>query len=262
MALVHKNRVKATTTTSGTGTYTLGGAATGFQAFSAIGDGNTCYYCATDGTDWEVGIGTYTAAGTTLARTTILASSNAGSAVNWSGASKDIFVTIPAERFVENTRNLTAAGLVTGGGDLSADRTFTVTAAVQADLESASSTTTAVTPAVVQYHPGVCKAWCYLKVTSNVPALTSNYNITSITDTATGEVLITIATDFSSANYNIQCSPEVANNTVSNSNTRIVNIKNASIAAGTVSLLCQDAQSSGATRQDPASWHFGGWGDQ
>lgn len=96
MAHVLKDRVKTTSTTTGTGTYTLGSAATGFQAFSVIGDGNTTFYTATDGTDWEVGVGTYTAAGTTLARTTILASSNAGAAVNWAAGTRTIFCGQPA----------------------------------------------------------------------------------------------------------------------------------------------------------------------
>jgi hypothetical protein len=100
MAFVVKDRVKETTTTTGTGTLTLAGASTGFQAFSVIGDGNSTYYTITDGTDWEVGIGTYTSSGTTLSRDTILESSNAGSAVNWSAGSKDVFVTYPAERSV------------------------------------------------------------------------------------------------------------------------------------------------------------------
>jgi hypothetical protein len=100
MALVVKDRVKETTTTTGTGTYTLAGAVTGFQSFGVIGDGNTTYYAVTNGTDWEVGLGTYAASGTTLARTTILESSNSGNAVNWSAGSKDIFVTYPAERAV------------------------------------------------------------------------------------------------------------------------------------------------------------------
>lgn len=98
MALVLKDRVKETTTTTGTGTITLGGAEAGFQAFSVIGDGNTTYYVITDGTDWEVGLGTYTSSGTTLSRDSILESSNAGSAVNWGAGSKDVFVTYPAEK--------------------------------------------------------------------------------------------------------------------------------------------------------------------
>ena len=97
MALVVKDRVQETTTTTGTGTVTLAGAVTGFQTFSVIGDGNTCYYAITSGTDWEVGLGTYTASGTTLSRDTILESSNAGSAITLSGTS-NVFVTYPAEK--------------------------------------------------------------------------------------------------------------------------------------------------------------------
>ena len=110
MALVIKDRVKETTTTTGTGTYTLAGAEVGFQAFSAIGDGNTTYYTVTDGGDWEVGIGTYTASGTTLARTTILSSSNAGSAVSWSAGEKAVFVTQPSSK----ANYLDADGYATG----------------------------------------------------------------------------------------------------------------------------------------------------
>jgi len=90
MAFVVKDRVKETTTTTGTGTVTLLGAATGFQSFSAIGNANTTYYCIAGQTssEWEVGIGTYTSSGTTLARTTVLASSNSGSLVNFSASTK------------------------------------------------------------------------------------------------------------------------------------------------------------------------------
>lgn len=100
MPLVVKDRVKETTTTTGTGTLTLAGAETGFQAFSVIGNGNTTYYTITDGTNFEVGVGTYTLSGTTLSRDTILESSNSGSAVNFSAGIKDVFVTYPAERAV------------------------------------------------------------------------------------------------------------------------------------------------------------------
>lgn len=107
MALIVKDRVKETTATTGTGTLTLAGAADGFQAFSVIGDGNTTYYAITDGTDWEVGIGTYTLSGTTLSRDTILESSNSGSAVNWGAGNKDVFVTYPAEKSVDKARTYT-----------------------------------------------------------------------------------------------------------------------------------------------------------
>lgn len=102
MALVIADRVKVTTTTTGTGTLTLGSAVTGFQDFGVVGDGNTTYYTISvpGGADWEVGIGTYTASGTTLSRDTILASSNAGSAVNLSAGTKDVFITYPSNRSV------------------------------------------------------------------------------------------------------------------------------------------------------------------
>ena len=103
MPLVLADRVKETTTTTGTGTITLLGAVTGFQAFSVIGNGNTTYYCiAGQGTsEWEVGVGTYTASGTTLSRDTVLASSaGAPTKTNFSGGTKDVFVTYPSERSV------------------------------------------------------------------------------------------------------------------------------------------------------------------
>jgi hypothetical protein len=98
MPLVVKDRVKETTATTGTGTVTLAGAATGFQSFYVIGDGNTTYYtiAGQTGNEWEVGIGTYTASGTTLSRDTVLSSSNSGSLVAFSAGTKDVFVTYPA----------------------------------------------------------------------------------------------------------------------------------------------------------------------
>ena len=100
MAFILSDRVKESTSTTGTGTYTLGGASTGFESFASIGNSNTTYYCCTDGTDFEVGIGTYTASGTTLARTTILQSSNSDNEVNWSTGTREIFCTLPAEKSV------------------------------------------------------------------------------------------------------------------------------------------------------------------
>jgi hypothetical protein len=102
MALVLADRVKETTTTTGTGTVTLAGASAGYQSFAAVGNANTTYYtiAGQTTTEWEVGIGTYTASGTTLSRDTILSSSNSGSAVNFSAGTKDVFVTYPSSRSV------------------------------------------------------------------------------------------------------------------------------------------------------------------
>jgi hypothetical protein len=100
MALVVKDRVQETSTTTGTGTFTLAGAVSGFQSFSVIGNANTTYYAIVGGTEWEVGLGTYTLSGTLLSRDTILESSNGGTAVNFSAGTKNVFVTYPAEESV------------------------------------------------------------------------------------------------------------------------------------------------------------------
>jgi hypothetical protein len=102
MPLVVRDRVQETSTTTGTGTFTLAGASTGFQSFSAIGNGNTTYYtiAAQGGSQWEVGIGTYTSSGTTLSRDTVLSSSASGAKVDFSAGVKNVFVTYPAGKAV------------------------------------------------------------------------------------------------------------------------------------------------------------------
>ena len=99
MALVVKDRVKETTSTIGTGTYTVAGAVSGFQSFAdALTDADTTWYGCENGTDWEVGLGTWDETAGTIARTQIYASSNSGNAVDWSAGDKNIFVTLPASR--------------------------------------------------------------------------------------------------------------------------------------------------------------------
>jgi hypothetical protein len=105
MPLVLADRVKDTTTTTGTGTITLSGTAPiGYVSFgTAIGNGNTTYYTITAGSEWEVGIGTYTASGTTLSRDTVLASSAGGTTkVTFSAGTKDVFVTYPAGKAISD----------------------------------------------------------------------------------------------------------------------------------------------------------------
>ena len=104
MALVLNDRVKETTTSTGTGTINLAGAETGFETFVAgVGNSNTCYYCIAhqSANEFEVGLGTVTdATPDTLARTTIISSSNSDSAVDFSAGTKDVFCTLPASKAV------------------------------------------------------------------------------------------------------------------------------------------------------------------
>lgn len=122
MALVLADRVNETTTTAGTGTITLAGAVTGYQSFSAIGNGNTTYYTiAGQGTsEWEVGIGTYTSSGTTLSRDTVLASSSGGSKVNFSAGTKNVFCDYPAGKAIYGDANndVAVTGNITVGNGI------------------------------------------------------------------------------------------------------------------------------------------------
>jgi hypothetical protein len=97
---------------------TLLGASTGYQSFAVIGNTNTTYYTIAGQTsnEWEVGIGTYTASGTTLARTAVLSSSNAGSLVNFSAGTKDVFVTYPAGYSVSSTNVGTSGQVLVSNG--------------------------------------------------------------------------------------------------------------------------------------------------
>lgn len=97
MSLVLADRVRQTTTSTGTGTITLDGSVEGFQSFAVIGNANTTYYTIAGGTQWEVGIGTYSSG--TLARTTVISSST-GSKLDLAAGTKDVFVTLPAEHTI------------------------------------------------------------------------------------------------------------------------------------------------------------------
>ena len=103
MPLNVADRVRDTTTTTGTGTITLSGTSpTGYQTFSAVGNGNTTYYTINAGSQWEVGIGTYSGAGPSLSRDTVLASSNSGSLVDFAAGTKDVFCDYPASKSISD----------------------------------------------------------------------------------------------------------------------------------------------------------------
>ena len=128
MALVINDRVKETTTTTGTGAVSLGGAVTGFETFAAgIGNSNTVYYCIAhqDQAEFEVGLGTLDGDSSDLTRTTVISSSNSDNAVDFSSGTKDVFCTIPASKLIFEDanndvtigRNLTVTGDLTISGD-------------------------------------------------------------------------------------------------------------------------------------------------
>jgi hypothetical protein len=100
VAFVVADRVKETSTTTGTGNFTLAGAEDGFRAFSAaIGTSNSTFYCISlqGGAEFEVGVGTLTGS-TTFQRNAVLTSSNSNNLVNFSAGTKDVFCTQPAEQ--------------------------------------------------------------------------------------------------------------------------------------------------------------------
>ena len=121
MSLVLKDRVKVTSTSTGTGVFTLGSAVAGFQSFSVVGNGNSTYYTITDTAgNWEVGKGTYTSSGTTLSRDTLLDSST-GSFIDFGAGTKTVFLTFPAAAVLNGTfpfykasGTLDSIGILTG----------------------------------------------------------------------------------------------------------------------------------------------------
>ena len=147
MALALKDRVKETTIVVGTGTATLLGSSIGFQPFSVVGNGNTTYYCISDqfGSNWEVGIGTYTTSGNTLARTTVLASSNAGALVVFTAGIKDVFVTYPAEKGVWLDASGNAIGLGTPASGVVTNLTGTASININGTVGATTATTGAFT---------------------------------------------------------------------------------------------------------------------
>jgi hypothetical protein len=149
MALVVKDRVKETTSTTGTGTLTLGGAVTGFQTFtSVLSNSDTTYYAIFESStgQFEVGLGTFTSSGTTLARTTILESSNSGNAINLTAGAADVFITQPAEKavYLDSSGHIAAADgrNVTNVAASTATTAGTVTTAAQTNITSLGTLTT------------------------------------------------------------------------------------------------------------------------
>lgn len=183
MALVLKDRVKETTVTTGTGAVVLGGASTGYQSFSVIGDGNTTYYTITDGTSWEVGVGTYTASTLSLSRDTILESSNSGNAVNWGVGVKDVFCTMPAEKAMAVDGSTGPVIITANSGSGTSALKITQTGAGNALLVE-DSTSPDASPTVIDGFGNLI-----LGYTSRTKPISNKIEINSISETSLGSSL-------------------------------------------------------------------------
>ena len=188
MALVLADRVKDTTTTTGTGSVTLSGSPpAGFQSFgAAIGNGNTTYYTISGGSEWEVGIGTYNSTGPVLNRDTVLSSSNSGSLVSFSAGSKDVFVTYPAERSVNEDASGNVNISITGNATTATTATnLAAGAAGSVPYQTAANTTAFVATASGVLVGGTTPSF------STTPTLTGT-NFTAIPNAALSNNAVTI----------------------------------------------------------------------
>ena len=128
MALKIGDRIRETTTTSGTSDFALGGATTGFAAFSTVlSNSDTTYYVCVDGSDFEIGVGTYVSGTNTLQRTTVLQSTNSDAKVNFSSNSKDVFISYPADKavYLDGSDDITGAAGQINISDFNNDSGYT-----------------------------------------------------------------------------------------------------------------------------------------
>lgn len=173
-----------TTATVGTGTITLGSAVSGYLSFalSGVADGDLVSYAINDGTNSEIGTGTYTLSGTTLTRA-VTKSTNSNTAISLSGTAQ-VFITARAEDILNAANPLTSPQV-----------------AVKSDQTTATSTAVAVTPAVQQNHPSAVKAWASFFWNGTTVTKSDSYNIGTITRNATGDYTINFTTAFANSGY-------------------------------------------------------------
>jgi len=261
MAFVVADRVKETSTTTGTGAMALAGAVTGFQSFaSGVGNSNTTYYAISNQatTEWEVGFGTLDSTSANLARTTVLASSNGGSLIAFTAGTKEVFVTQPATRTLVQASSgdtadgvlfYTGSGVATSTSALTFDGTnFATTGSATAGSFSTAGTVTATGTATAgsfstagastaaRFIPTSSTAptnGVYLSAANTVGFATNSTGVVYIN--ASGNLLVGTATDGKrlTVSDSIESTATFirANNTVANKNLIDFQMQNSSNAA-------------------------------
>jgi hypothetical protein len=210
------NRAKMSTATTGTGTITLGSAESGYQSFADAGvaDGETVRYVIEDGSNWEIGSGTYTSSGTTLTRT-VDESSNADAAINLSGDAV-VYITAIAQdiqqppsegAFVDGDKTkldeaITGNQTITLSGDVSGSGTTSI-AVTLADVAAARITGALNAGGSAPIY--ACRAWVNFNGTGTV-AIRASGNVSSITDNGVGRYTVNFATSMPDADFSAAAS--------------------------------------------------------
>lgn len=153
-------------------------------------------------------------------------------------------------------------GVVMGASAASQTTPGLIEVADATEMEAATALDRAVPPGLQHRHPGATKAWGIATVAAGVPTLAASFGVTSVTDSAVGQIVFTWSTAFSSANYSIQCNTEYTATTYAATADRKVAVRNATRATGSVSLDCIDSTATTNLKADPAAWFIMANGDQ
>lgn len=245
---------------------TPAGSSTDLEALETVS--GTGFACRIASNSWALRSLTAPAAGLTIANPAGIAGDATFALANDLSALEALASTGFAARTGSDTwaqRTITSANAaitVTNPGGVAADPILTLVPATQSEMETATSTILAVAPGRQQFHPSAAKFWAYVTVSAGTPTLSVSSNVTSITDTATGQLTITIAADFSTVAWVCEVSVERAATALTVANLRNASVRFGGQAAGTVLVECWDDTAVTANQVDPQAWHVSGWGDQ